>query len=96
MKNKSNKVIKNNKELSEMYKETEVTDEALKAAHEFRRERKSHWKKPTSVSLDQEDVDALKKIAVHDGIPYQVIMRSFIKEGIRKRAEKEKKKKEVA
>jgi putative aminopeptidase FrvX len=39
-------------------------------------------KMPTSVSLSPDIVDELKKIAKKKGIPYQVLMRSFIIEGL--------------
>ena len=39
-------------------------------------------KMPTSVSLPPEVVEELKKIAEKKGIPYQVLMRSFIIEGL--------------
>jgi len=41
-------------------------------------------KMPTSVSLSPETVAELKLIAVKKGIPYQVLMRSFILEGLEK------------
>ena len=39
-------------------------------------------KMPTSLTLPPEVVDELKKIATIKGIPYQVLMRSFILEGL--------------
>ena len=39
---------------------------------------------PTSVSLPPEAVEELKAIAEKKGIPYQVLMRSFILEGLQK------------
>ncbi len=41
-------------------------------------------KMPTSVSLPPEVVEELKLIADKKGIPYQVLMRSFIIEGLEK------------
>ncbi len=41
-------------------------------------------KMPTSVSLPPEVVEELKVIAQKKGIPYQVLMRSFIIEGLEK------------
>jgi predicted DNA binding CopG/RHH family protein len=41
-------------------------------------------KMPTSISLSPEVVDELKEIAEKKGIPYQVLMRSFILEGLEK------------
>ena len=46
--------------------------------------RKINRKMPTSVSLPQEVVEDLKKLADKKGIPYQVLMRSFIIEGLEK------------
>jgi len=39
-------------------------------------------KSPTSVALDPETIIELKKMAEKKGIPYQVLMRSFIVEGL--------------
>jgi predicted DNA binding CopG/RHH family protein len=44
-------------------------------------------KMPTSIALDEETIEELRKLAEQKGIPYQVLMRSFIIEGI-KRAKK--------
>ncbi len=41
-------------------------------------------KMPTSISLPPEVVEELKKMAEKKGIPYQVLMRSFIMEGLEK------------
>ena len=41
-------------------------------------------KKPTSVALDEGTIHELKKLAEKKGIPYQVLMRSFILEGLEK------------
>jgi predicted DNA binding CopG/RHH family protein len=46
--------------------------------------RKIHRKMPTSVSLPPEIVEELKKVAIKKGIPYQVLMRSFIIEGLQR------------
>lgn len=51
---------------------------------EVRKSRKIGRKMPTSVSLSPEVVEELKKIANKKGIPYQVLMRSFIIEGLEK------------
>ncbi|OFZ45909.1 MAG: hypothetical protein A2381_19445 [Bdellovibrionales bacterium RIFOXYB1_FULL_37_110] len=51
---------------------------------EIRNHRKIGRKTPTSVSLPPEVVDELKKLAEKKGIPYQVLMRSFIIEGLDK------------
>ncbi len=47
-----------------------------------RRTRKAN-KKPTSVALEQETIDQLKQIADERGIPYQVLMRSYILKGLK-------------
>jgi hypothetical protein len=46
--------------------------------------RKIHRKMPTSISLPPEIVEELKRIATKKGIPYQVLMRSFIMEGLQR------------
>jgi hypothetical protein len=46
--------------------------------------RKIHREIPTSVSLPPEIVEELKKMAIKKGIPYQVLMRSFIIEGLQR------------
>lgn len=51
---------------------------------EIRKSRRIGRKMPTSVSLSPEVVEELKKIANKKGIPYQVLMRSFIIEGLEK------------
>ncbi len=49
-----------------------------------RKSRKIGRKMPTSISLPPEIVEELKNIADKKGIPYQVLMRSFILEGLEK------------
>jgi predicted DNA binding CopG/RHH family protein len=58
------------------YDEVEFDEERVK------KNRKIGRKMPTSVSLPPEVVDELKAIAAKKGIPYQVLMRSFIIEGL--------------
>lgn len=60
------------------YDQVEFDENAVKKNRKIRR------KMPTSVSLPPEVVDELKKIAEKKGIPYQVLMRSFIIEGLEK------------
>lgn len=43
---------------------------------------KSAPKKPTSVALDAVTVERLKKVAETQGIPYQVLIRIFILDGL--------------
>jgi predicted DNA binding CopG/RHH family protein len=60
------------------YDEVEFDEEAVLNS------RKIHRKMPTSVSLPPEIVEELKKVATKKGIPYQVLMRSFIIEGLQR------------
>lgn len=39
-------------------------------------------KKPTSVALDERTIQELKEIATKQGIPYQVLIRVFILDGL--------------
>tara|TARA_Y100000590_G_scaffold451683_1_gene593487 strand:+ start:138 stop:374 length:237 start_codon:yes stop_codon:yes gene_type:complete len=41
-------------------------------------------RKPTSVALDEETIKELKKIATKLNVPYQVLMRVFILDGLKK------------
>ena len=45
---------------------------------------KKSKKLPTSVALEQTTVEELKRLASDRGVPYQVLMRMFIVEGLRK------------
>lgn len=63
------------------YDDVEFDEKAVKKARTIGR------KMPTSVSLPPEVVDELKKLADKKGIPYQVLMRSFIIEGLAKMKE---------
>lgn len=60
------------------YDNNEWDYEASKAAQKRLMKRKM----PTSLTLPPEVVDELKAIAEKKGIPYQVLMRSFIMEGL--------------
>jgi predicted DNA binding CopG/RHH family protein len=53
---------------------------ALAMSKEIREWRQK--KQPTSIALDPSTIDELKHMAEKKGIPYQVLMRSFILEGI--------------
>jgi putative aminopeptidase FrvX len=57
-------------------------DEVEFDVEKVKKSRKIGRKMPTSISLSPEVVDELKEIAEKKGIPYQVLMRSFIMEGI--------------
>jgi predicted DNA binding CopG/RHH family protein len=43
---------------------------------------KNSRKKPTSVALDETTIGELKKVAAKQGIPYQVLIRVFILDGL--------------
>jgi predicted DNA binding CopG/RHH family protein len=43
---------------------------------------KDSRKKPTSVALDETTIQELKKLAAKQGIPYQVLIRVFILDGL--------------
>lgn len=51
----------------------------LEAARRLKKRRKL----PTSVALEEETIHALKKLAQWRGVPYQILMRMFILEGLR-------------
>ena len=60
------------------YDEVEFDEQSVLNSRKIRR------KMPTSISLPPEIVEELKKIATKKGIPYQVLMRSFIIEGLQR------------
>lgn len=62
------------------YKGT-VPLEASKILEAMKRYKNSR-KKPTSVALDETTVGELKRIAEKQGIPYQVLIRVFILDGL--------------
>ncbi len=41
-------------------------------------------RKPTSIALEEDLLEDLKKLAAKKGIPYQVLMRLLIADGLRK------------
>ena len=43
---------------------------------------KNARKRPTSVALDDSTIDELKQVAEKQGIPYQVLIRVFILDGL--------------
>ncbi|MBI3551551.1 MAG: hypothetical protein HY077_03470 [Elusimicrobia bacterium] len=51
----------------------------LAAARRLKRKRKC----PTSVALEEETIRELKQLAQWRGVPYQILMRMFILEGLR-------------
>jgi len=72
------KMIKNSDQ--SMYKNIEFDKKAALAA----RKQLKAKKKPTSIALEEETIEELKELASTKGIPYQVLMRSFILEGLKK------------
>jgi predicted DNA binding CopG/RHH family protein len=60
------------------YDEVEFDEKAVLNSRKIQR------KMPTSVSLPPEIVEELKRKANKKGIPYQVLMRSFIIEGLQR------------
>lgn len=55
--------------------------EASKILEAMRRYKHAR-KKPTSVALDETTISELKRIAEKQGIPYQVLIRVFILDGL--------------
>jgi predicted DNA binding CopG/RHH family protein len=55
--------------------------EASKILEAMKRYKNSR-KRPTSVALDDSTISELKKIADKQGIPYQVLIRVFILDGL--------------
>ncbi len=45
---------------------------------------KSTKKLPTSIALEKETISELKRLAMEKGVPYQVLMRMFILDGLRR------------
>ena len=82
---KTKRYVKNTDE--ETYENNEYDIEAVQAGRARLKAAKLKRKKPTSIALDEETIEELRKLAEQKGIPYQVLMRSFIIEGI-KRAKK--------
>lgn len=72
---KSKKYIKAEKG----YEKIEFDKDSVKKA-----QKKINRKMPTSISLPPEVIEELKEIALSKGIPYQVLMRSFIIEGLKR------------
>lgn len=62
------------------YKEP-VQLEASKILEAMKRYKNSR-KKPTSIALDESTIDELKRIAEKQDIPYQVLIRVFILDGL--------------
>lgn len=73
-----NKFLKNTDE--SLYKNIEFDKKAALAARKLLKSKK----KPTSIALEEDTIEELKELAVQKGIPYQVLMRSFILEGLKK------------
>ena len=71
--------VKNHPEDVEMYKENEWEEEKVKASRDAKRKKL----RPTSIALNDDTVEKLKRIAEGRGIPYQVLMRSYILKGLK-------------
>ncbi len=67
------------KSLKEYEGEAEFDSKKILAAM---KRHKNTRKKPTSVALDTSTIQELKKLADKQGIPYQVLMRVFILDGL--------------
>ena len=72
------KMVKNTDEKT--YKNIEFDKKAAQSARKLLKSKK----KPTSIALEDETIEELKSLAAIKGIPYQVLMRSFILDGLRK------------
>jgi len=66
---------------SNEYNDVEFDADKIKASM---KRLKNERKVPTSVALKRETIMTLKAIADQKGIPYQVLMRMFILEGLKK------------
>jgi predicted DNA binding CopG/RHH family protein len=64
----------------EMYKENDYSLSDIPRARALLKA----LKKPTSIALDPETILELKELAETRGIPYQVLMRSYILEGLKR------------
>ena len=71
--------VKNSKEQEKDYKNLDYDLKDVKKSSQILKKKR---KKPTSVALSEETILELKKIAEKRGIPYQVLMRSFILKGL--------------
>ena len=74
-----------------MKKKTDITDDEMYEKVEFdgdavveARRLSKLPKRPTSVALEDVTIQALRELAQERGIPYQVLMRSYIVDGIRR------------
>ncbi len=67
------------KSLKEYEKPFELDAEKILAAM---KRYKNSKKKPTSVALDERTIQDLKKVAGKQGIPYQVLIRVLILDGL--------------
>ncbi len=61
------------------YEKIEFDQEAVKKA-----QKKINRKMPKSISLPPDVIEELKELAQEKGIPYQILMRSFIIEGLKR------------
>ena len=65
----------------EEYEKIEFNDKKVLAAA---KRLKASRKVPTSIALEKETVLSLKRVASERGVPYQVLMRMFVLDGLRK------------
>jgi predicted DNA binding CopG/RHH family protein len=70
-----------------MYKKISFEEDKVLAARHRLTEARKKKKRPTSIALDEETIQKLKMLAEVKGIPYQVLMRSYILKGIHEEKE---------
>lgn len=68
------------KRLKEYEEESEFDEKKILEAMK----RVTGGRKPTSVALEEKTIDDLKKVAKKKSIPYQVLMRMFIMDGLKR------------
>lgn len=76
---KSKGTVKSSKTDTKIYRSNKFDEKKSLEARDKRR----LLKKPTSIALDEETINKLKEIANDRGIPYQVLMRSYILKGLK-------------
>lgn len=79
MKKSKKRYVKNNSTPNYDQVEFDVQDASRGALEVIKKK-----KVPTSVALDRETILDLKAMAEERGIPYQVLMRSYILQGLKK------------
>ena len=71
------------------YNEVEIDDKSIISGYSKLKKKLKH---PTSVNLPEDVVVHLKEVAQKKGVPYQVLMRMFIIEGLGRLKDQDKKK----